>query len=59
MRASFHANYGNELQSSQSFNQLNPKYIGIYGSMLTSPLSTLLNTPAQAAILTANGFQLP
>ena len=59
LRASFHANYGNELQSSQSFNQLNPKYIGLYGSMLTSPLSTLLNNPASAATLSANGFQLP
>jgi hypothetical protein len=59
LRASFHANYGNELQSSQSYNQLNPKYIGIYGSMLTSPLSTLLNNPASAATLSANGFQLP
>lgn len=58
-RASFHANYGNELQSSQNFNQLNPKYIGIYGSMLTSPLSTIMANPTQAAVLAANGYQLP
>jgi hypothetical protein len=58
-RASFHANYGNDLQSSQNYNQLNPKYIGIYGSMLTSPLSTILASPTQAAVLTANGYHLP
>jgi hypothetical protein len=58
-RASFHANYGNALQSSQNYNQLNPKYIGIYGSMLTSPLSTIMSNPAQASVLAANGYQLP
>ena len=58
-RASFHANYGNDLQSSQNFNQLNPKYIGIYGSLLTSPLSTIMANPAQSAILSANGYTLP
>jgi hypothetical protein len=59
LRASFHANYGNEIQSSQNYNQLNPKYIGIYGSLLTSPLSTIMATPAQSAVLAANGYQLP
>ena len=39
LRASFHANYGNQLKSSQNFNQLDPKYIGIYGSLLSAPLS--------------------
>ena len=39
LRASFHANYGNQLKSSQNFNQLDPKYIGMYGSLLSAPLS--------------------
>lgn len=59
LRVSFHANYGNELQSSQNFNQLNPKYVGIYGSLLTTPLSTIMANPAQSSILAANGYQLP
>src|SRR5262249_7035234 len=50
---------GNELQSSQQFNQLDPRYIPIYGSLLSSPLSTLMSNPAQAAVLAANGFNLP
>ena len=54
-RASFHANYGNQLQESQNYNQLDPKYIGIYGNLLTSPLSSLLSNP----ILAANGYKLP
>ena len=58
-RASFHANYGSGIQSSQNYNQLNPKYISIYGSLLTSPLSSIMANPAQAAILAANGYQLP
>jgi hypothetical protein len=58
-RASYHSAVGSDLQSSQNFNQLDPKYIGAYGSLLSSPLSTIMANPAQAAILTANGYQLP
>ena len=54
-RASFHANYGNQLQSSQNYNQLDPKYVGIYGTLLTSPLSSVLTNP----LLAANGYKLP
>ena len=54
-RASFHANYGNQLQSSQNYNQLDPKYIAIYGSLLTSPLSTALTNP----IVINSGYKLP
>jgi hypothetical protein len=39
LRGSFHANYGNKLKSSQNFNQLDPKYIALYGSLLSAPLS--------------------
>src|SRR4051812_6916736 len=42
-RVSFHANYGNQVQSSQNFNQLHPMYIPIYGNLLTQPLSSLVN----------------
>jgi len=55
MRASFHANYGNQLQSSQNFNQLDPKYIGVYGSLLSSPLSSAISNP----IVANNGYKLP
>ena len=58
-RASFHANYGDEIQSSENYNQLNPRYIAIYGSLLTSPLSTIMANPAQAAMLATDGYQLP
>ena len=54
-RASFHANYGNQLQSGQDYNQLDPKYIGIYGSLLTSPLSSALTNP----IVVNSGYKLP
>ena len=54
-RASFHANYGNQLQESQNYNQLDPKYIGIYGNLLTSPLSTALTNP----IVINSGYKLP
>jgi hypothetical protein len=54
-RASFHANYGNQLQSSQNYNQLDPKYIGIYGNLLSSPLSTALTNP----IVINSGYKLP
>jgi len=55
LRASFHANYGNQLQSSQNYNQLDPKYIGVYGSLLTSPLSSVLTNPT----VVASGYHLP
>ncbi|MDQ6707132.1 MAG: TonB-dependent receptor, partial [Acidobacteriota bacterium] len=54
-RASFHANYGNQLQSGQDYNQLDPKYIGIYGSLLTTPLSSALTNP----IVVNSGYKLP
>ena len=60
-RASFHANYGNQIQSSQNFNQLDPRYIPIYGNLLTQPLSSLVS-PAGVptnAVLIANGYRLP
>ncbi|MES1258538.1 MAG: TonB-dependent receptor, partial [Acidobacteriota bacterium] len=55
LRGSFHANYGNQLQSSQNYNQLDPKYIGIYGSLLTSPLSSVLTNP----VVVGSGYKLP
>jgi len=54
-RASFHANYGVKTQVTQTFNQLDPKFLGIYGTLLSSPLSAIMNNP----ILAANGFRLP
>jgi hypothetical protein len=54
-RASFHANYGNQLQSTQNYDQLDPKYIGIYGSLLTSPLSSVLTNPT----VVNSGYKLP
>jgi hypothetical protein len=54
-RASFHANYGNKLQTSQQFNQLDPGYIPIFGNLLTQPLSTVIANP----ILAANNYRLP
>ena len=58
-RASYHATYGNQVQSSQQFNQLNPKYIPIYGNLLTQSLSSIISTPASNAVLVANGYTLP
>lgn len=55
LRASFHANYGVKLQSGFDFNQLDPKYFSIYGSLLNSPVSSVINNP----VLIANGFRLP
>ncbi|MDQ2949177.1 MAG: Plug and carboxypeptidase regulatory-like domain-containing protein [Acidobacteriota bacterium] len=51
LRASFHANYGIKFLATQNFNQLDPKYIGIYGN--------LLNSPVNSAAVLATGFQLP
>jgi carboxypeptidase family protein/TonB-dependent receptor-like protein len=60
-RAGFHASYGNEVQSSQQFNQLNPKYIPIYGNLLTQSLSSLVgaNGVPTNPVLIANGYTLP
>ncbi len=55
LRTSFHANYGVKLQSGQNFNQLDPKYFAIYGNLLTSPVSSVINNP----IVVAVGFKLP
>ncbi|MDQ6678064.1 MAG: carboxypeptidase-like regulatory domain-containing protein [Acidobacteriota bacterium] len=55
IRGSYHANLGNQLQSSQNYNQLDPKYIGIYGSLLSSPLSSVLSNP----IVINSGYRLP
>jgi TonB dependent receptor len=56
LRASFHANYGIKIfQSGLDFNQLDPKYFAIYGSLLTSPVSAVINNP----IVVAAGFKLP
>ncbi len=45
VRASFHANYGIKLQQSQNLNQLDPKYWSIYGTLLSSPVSSVLTNP--------------
>ena len=56
LRASYHATIGNKLLTRlTTLNQLDPKYIPIYGALLTSPLSTVLNNP----LLASNGFHLP
>jgi hypothetical protein len=56
VRASYHATIGNKLLTRlTTLNQLDPKYIAIYGSLLSAPLSTVINNP----ILAANGFKLP
>jgi hypothetical protein len=55
LRTSFHANYGNQLQSSQQYDQLDPRYFAIYGTLLGSPLSSVLNNP----IVVNSGFHLP
>ncbi|HEY8458886.1 MAG TPA: TonB-dependent receptor [Blastocatellia bacterium] len=56
LRASFHANYGIKIyQSGINYNQLDPKYFAIYGSLLTSPISAVINHP----VVVASGFKLP
>ena len=56
LRASFHANYGIKIyQSGLDLNQLDPKYFAIYGSLLTSPVSAVINNPT----VVAAGFKLP
>jgi hypothetical protein len=55
-RVTYHATIGNKLLTRlTTLNQLDPKYIGIYGSLLSQPLSAVLNNP----VLAANGFKLP
>jgi Carboxypeptidase regulatory-like domain/TonB dependent receptor-like, beta-barrel/TonB-dependent Receptor Plug Domain len=54
-RTSFHANYGVKLQVTQNFNQLDPTYFPIYGTLLSTPLSTAMNDPR----VIASGFRLP
>ncbi len=51
LRGSFHANYGVKFLGTQNFNQLDPKYIGVYGSLLSSPINS--------AAVVATGFQSP
>jgi hypothetical protein len=60
-RISFHANYGNQVQSSQNYNQLDPRYIPIYGNLLTQPLNSLINASGVVTnqVLIANGYRLP
>ncbi|MDQ6701221.1 MAG: TonB-dependent receptor [Acidobacteriota bacterium] len=55
-RASYHATIGNKLLSrQQNQNQLDPKYWAIYGTLLSQPVSSVLNNP----IVVASGFRLP
>src|SRR6202012_1660879 len=58
---SFHTNYGNETQSTQQYNQLDPRYIPIYGNLLTQPLSSLVSSTGVITnpTLIANGYHLP
>ena len=60
LRLTYHGNRGVKLQAQQqNLNQLDPKYWGIYGTMLGQTLQTLYNNPSSAAALNANGFKLP
>lgn len=62
VRASYHATTGVKMltdDQQSTLNALNPAYIGIYGNLLSQPLSTLLGNPTTAATLNANGFRLP
>jgi len=60
-RGSFHANYGVKVQATQNFDQLDPKYWSIYGTLLGSSLSSLVNAQGVPtnSVLIANGFKLP
>jgi len=56
LRATYHGVVGVKLLSrQQSFNQLDPKYWGIYGSLLGNTISSVLNNP----VVIAAGFKLP
>ncbi len=55
-RASYHATIGNKLLSrQQNQNQLDPKYWAVYGTLLSQPVSSVLNNP----VVVASGFKLP
>jgi len=55
-RATYHGVVGNKLISrQQALNQLDPKYWGIYGSLLGNTISSVINNP----IVVAAGFKLP
>ncbi len=55
-RASYHATIGNKLLSrQQQQNQLDPKYWAIYGTLLSQPVSSVINNPT----VVAAGFKLP
>ena len=55
-RASYHGVVGVKLLSRlQAQNQLDPKYWAIYGTLLGSPISSVINNP----IVVAGGFKLP
>ncbi|WP_031496225.1 TonB-dependent receptor [Bryobacter aggregatus] len=56
LRGSYHATIGNKLLSrQQNQNQLDPKYWGIYGTLLSQPVSSVINNP----VVVAAGFKLP
>jgi hypothetical protein len=56
LRGTYHGNIGNKLLArEQTPNQLDPKYIPIYGSLLNQQLRNVITNPA----LSANGFKLP
>ena len=56
LRASYHGVVGVKLLSRlQAQNQLDPKYWGIYGSLLGNTISSVINNP----IVVAAGFKLP
>ena len=55
-RASYHGVIGVKMLSrQQALNQLDPKYWSIYGTLLGSPISSVLNQPT----VIAAGFELP
>ncbi|MCX6602565.1 MAG: carboxypeptidase regulatory-like domain-containing protein, partial [Acidobacteria bacterium] len=56
LRATYHGVVGVKLLSrQQSQNQLDPKYWQTYGSLLSSPVSAVINNP----VVVAAGFKLP
>jgi len=55
-RASYHATVGVKMLSrQQAQNQLDPKYWSIYGTLLSQPVSSVINNP----VVVASGFKLP
>ena len=60
LRVSYHNTGGVRLLTDDNVvNALNPAYIPIYGNLLNESLATIMSTPSQMAVLTANGFKLP